>query len=230
MQHQRLQRSCGFTLSHLIYQIFKIKESETGASEEKIDRTLFFVYNLYIIHKQNENKNVLGSSCILGKWEEIQKVLLDGYENFGWEPDDNLPQSSQSRHPEAEKMMTLRLKRDRKIVNKTELTRLQRNFEACVREIQSLENSKTSKATIWALAAGVIGTAFIACSTFAVTAVPPKILLCIIFAIPGFLGWILPYFLYKKIVRNQTEKLTPMIEAKYDEIYEICEKGNKLLY
>lgn len=76
----------------------------------------------------------------------------------------------------------------------------------------------------------MIGTAFIACSTFAVTAVPPKILLCIIFAIPGFLGWILPYFLYKKIVRNQTEKLTPMIEAKYDEIYEICEKGNKLLY
>lgn len=56
--------------------------------------------------------------------------LLDGYENFGWEPDDNLPQSSQSRHPGAEKMMTLRLKRDRKIVNKTELTRLQRNFEA----------------------------------------------------------------------------------------------------
>ena len=94
--------------------------------------------------------------------------------------------------------MTLRLKRDRKIVNKTELTRLQRNFEACVREIQSLENSKTSKATIWALAAGVIGTAFIACSTFAVTADPPKILLCIIFAIPGFLGWILPYFLYEK--------------------------------
>ena len=125
--------------------------------------------------------------------------LLDGYENFGWEPDDNLPQSSQSRHPGVEKMMTLRLKRDRKIVNKTELTRLQRNFEACVREIQSLENSKTSKATIWALAAGVIGTAFIACSTFAVTADPPKILLCIIFAIPGFLGWILPYFLYKKI-------------------------------
>ena len=76
MQHQRLQRSCGFTLSHLIYQIFKIKESETGASEEKIDRTLFFVYNLYIIQKQNENKNVLGSSCILGKWEEIQKEKI----------------------------------------------------------------------------------------------------------------------------------------------------------
>ena len=46
-------------MSHLIYQIFKIKESETGASEEKIDRTLFFVYNLYIIQKQNGVRIVL---------------------------------------------------------------------------------------------------------------------------------------------------------------------------
>ncbi len=28
----------------------------------------------------------------------------------------------------------------------------------------------------------------------------------------------------------QEEQITPLIEAKYDEIYEICEKGNKLLY
>ena len=66
-------------------------------------------------------------------------------------------------------------------------------------------------------------------STFAVTADPPQILLCIILAIPGFLGWILPCFLYKRGVRKQTEKITPLIEEKYDEIYEICEKGNKLL-
>ena len=92
MQHQRLQRSCGFTLSHLIYQIFKIKESETGASEEKIDRTLFFVYNLYIIHKQNENKNVLGSSCILGKWEEIQKEKIKMIRILVVEDDEKLNQ------------------------------------------------------------------------------------------------------------------------------------------
>ena len=66
-------------------------------------------------------------------------------------------------------------------------------------------------------------------ATFAVTAQPPQILLCIILAIPGFLGWILPYFLYKAGVRKQTEKITPPIKEKYDEIYEICEKGNKLL-
>lgn len=76
---------------------------------------------------------------------------------------------------------------------------------------------------------GILGTAFMAGATFAVTAQPPHILLCIILAIPGFLGWILPYFLYKAGVRKQTEKMTPLIEEKYDEIYEICEKGNKLL-
>ena len=76
---------------------------------------------------------------------------------------------------------------------------------------------------------GILGTAFMAGATFAVTAQPPHILLCIILAIPGFLGWILPSFLYKAGVRKQTEKMTPLIEEKYDEIYEICEKGNKLL-
>ena len=79
-------------MSHLIYQIFKIKESETGASEEKIDRTLFFVYNLYIIHKQNENKNVLGSSCILGKREEIQKEKIKMIRILVVEDDEKLNQ------------------------------------------------------------------------------------------------------------------------------------------
>ena len=110
-----------------------------------------------------------------------------------------------------------------------ELTRLQRNFEACVAEIGNLEKEKISRPSIAAITVGIIGTAFMAGSTFAVTAQPPHIILCIILAIPGFLGWVMPYFLYKAGVRRQTERITPLIEAKYDEIYEICEKGNKLL-
>lgn len=67
-------------------------------------------------------------------------------------------------------------------------------------------------------------------STFAVTAPPPRYILCILLAVPGFLGWIFPYFLYKRTAGKQAEKLTPLVEAKYDEIYEICKKGSKLLY
>ncbi len=156
--------------------------------------------------------------------------LLDGYENFGWEPDENLPENGKDRNPVSQQKMVLRLKRNRKIVNKMELTRLERNFEACVNEIDKLEKEKTSVATVYALVLGIIGTAFMAGSTFAVTAQPSNYILCIILAVPGFLGWIFPYFLYKKIVGKQTERVTPLIEEKYDEIYEICEKGNKLLY
>lgn len=156
--------------------------------------------------------------------------LLDGYESFGWEEDGRLAEITASRSSALKQRTVLRMKRNRKLVNKVELTRLERNFEACVEEIGKLEQAKTSSATMYAIIAGIIGTAFMAGSVFAVTAQPPYYILCILLAVPGFLGWILPYFLYKKIVGKKTEKIMPLIEAKYDEIYEICEKGNKLLY
>lgn len=156
--------------------------------------------------------------------------LLDGYESFGWEEDGSLTESGMTRSASLQQKAVLRLKRNRKIVNRMELTRLERNFEACMDEIDRLEKAKTSAATMYAIIAGVIGTAFMAGSTFAVTAQPPHYILCILLAVPGFLGWIVPYFLYKKIAEKQTQKITPLIEAKYDEIYGICEKGHKLLY
>lgn len=160
----------------------------------------------------------------------VVPLLLDGDENFGWEVNESLPQNGMEGKQGGVLRTMIRLKRDRKILNKMELTRLQRNFEACVAEIQTLERRKTSAATAYAIILGVIGTAFMAGSTFAVTAQPPHIILCIVLAVPGFLGWIFPYFLYRKIKEKQTQKITPLIDAKYDEIYELCEKGSKLLY
>lgn len=157
--------------------------------------------------------------------------LLDCYENFGWEPDGNVQDNArENRNPQRQGKAVLCLKRNRKIVNKMELTRLQRNFEACVSEIEALEKSKTSGAAVYALIIGILGTAFMAGSTFAVTAQPPHVILCILLAVPGFIGWILPYFVYRRTVRRKTKRVTPLIEEKYDEIYLICEKGNKLLY
>ena len=76
---------------------------------------------------------------------EQVSFLLDGYECFGWEQDENYAGLIDV-NPYIPKM-TIRLKRNRKILNKMELTRLQRNFEACVKEIEMLEQSKTSKGT-----------------------------------------------------------------------------------
>lgn len=150
-------------------------------------------------------------------------LYMDCYENFGWVLDDNIITTSQ------EHTVTLRMKRDRKIVNKAELTRLQRHFEACADEIQQLERSQSSVAKLWALVTGIIGTAFMAGSVFAVTHVPPLYWLCVLLAVPGFSGWIAPYFIYRRKAELQARKVQPLIEAKQDEIYEICEKGHSLL-
>ena len=153
-------------------------------------------------------------------------MILGGYENFGWQPDGNFTEK-QNRSEQSRTL--IRMKRDRKIINKAELTRLQRNFESCMEQIASLEHSKTSAATMTALIIGVIGTAFMAGSTFAVTAPSPYITLSIVLAVPGFIGWIAPYFLYKRMVKKQEDKVESLIEDKLDEIYEICEKGSHLL-
>lgn len=74
--------------------------------------------------------------------DSMVSLLLDGYENFGWELNESLPDSGAGGKAGSISKTVIRLKRDRKIVNKAELTRLQRNFEACVTEIQALEKEK----------------------------------------------------------------------------------------
>jgi len=152
---------------------------------------------------------------------DLHPMYADSYENFGWILDTTTkPQVGMG-------SVTMRFKRDRKIRNKAELTRLQRQFDACANEIVSMEKSKSASASIVAYTVGLIGTAFMAGSTFAVLA--ENILLCVVLAVPAFIGWILPYFLYKSTYAKKTAKVTPLIESKYDEIYEVCERANSLL-
>jgi len=153
----------------------------------------------------------------------MESVYADGYQNFGWKLEEK------SGVVTGINSSFLKFKRDRKILNKAELTRLQRQFDACVGEIVALEKSKTTNAMIASLIIGLIGCAFLAGSVFAVTAGPPNILLCIIFGLPGIVCWILPYFVYKAMSLKRSQKVEPLIDAKYDEIYEVCEKANGLL-
>jgi len=154
---------------------------------------------------------------------DMESVYADGYQNFGWELDEK------SGVVTGINSSSLKFKRDRKILNKTELTRLQRQFDACVGEIVALEKSKTTCATIGALIIGLIGCAFMAGSVLAVIAEPPNILLCVIFGLPGIVSWILPYFVYKALSLKRSQKAEPLIDVKYDEIYEVCEKASRLL-
>lgn len=156
-------------------------------------------------------------------------MYLDCYENFGWMAEEKEYVPERQTGVQGIHRVTFCMKRDRKIMNKMELTRLQRNFEACAREIETLEKAKTQKPCIWAITVAIIGTVFMAGATFAVTYEPPIIWLCVLLAIPGFIGWIVPYFLYQHLVKKQTQRIEPLIEEKMEEIYKICEKGHSLL-
>ena len=163
-------------------------------------------------------------------------LCLDSYPCFGWEEDPNQGRPGRRRSPAIpaapgpKEMETLCFRRARSISGKAELTRLQRNFDSCIAELRALERSKTTRAAAAALTSGVLGTAFMAGSTFAAVSTPPVVWLTILLAIPGFLGWILPYFLYRAMVRWKAAQIEPLMEQKYDEINEICERGSRLLH
>ena len=148
---------------------------------------------------------------------ERAALLMDCYQSLGWEAENGTAPGR------------IMLRRSRKIMNKAELTRLQRNFEACIEEIDTLQKSKKSKATAVSILIGLIGTAFMAGSVFAVTAQQPVIWLCVLLAIPAFGLWALAPILYPRMVAKRTSIVNELIEQKYDEIYTICEKGSKLI-
>jgi hypothetical protein len=155
---------------------------------------------------------------------EMEGVYADGYPSFGWVLDSVIPS------PIGFSTVSLKFKRDRKIRNKAELSRLQRQFEIGIAEIEGLEKSKSTAAFIVALTVGLIGTAFMTGSVFAIVpTVGSNILLCAILAVPAFIGWVLPYFIYKKIQAKRTATVVPLIEKQYDDIYEICIKSHALL-
>lgn len=125
------------------------------------------------------------------------------------------------------KSITLKLQRKRKFENRTVLCDLQRKCEDAFNNIEKLEKSKEIKPIALSLGIGILGTAFIAGATFAYLAY--MIVLCVILAIVGFTGWILPYFIYINILKKNIEKTKPLIDSNYDVIYEACDKARELL-
>lgn len=150
----------------------------------------------------------------------MESMYVDSYQNFGWEYEGTSAQENNDH-------VTMKFKRDRKIRNKAELSRLQRQFESYAHEIEALERSRTTTATIAAFSIGLVGTALLGCSMFSY--LNGMLPLMVVLAIPGFLGWIIPYFCYQKLCRNRERQIAPLIDQKNDEIYAVCEQGCRLL-
>jgi hypothetical protein len=151
----------------------------------------------------------------------LEAIYVDNYPQFGWEME------SRTYSMQGPYYVTMKFKRDRRIKNKVELTRLQRMFESYVKELDRLEKSKVVTASTVACVIGVIGTGFMVGSVFSYQA--SMIPLSIVLAVPGGAGWIIPYFCFLRIRARKSSEVSPLIEQQYDAIYDVCEKAHALL-
>ena len=152
---------------------------------------------------------------------EVEHLYIDQYPNFGWTLE------SITHSGKGPLFSALRFKRDRSLGKNMELTRLQRQFETGVKDIRHLEVSKQVTASAAAYATGIAGTGFMTGATFSY--LNGSSLLCILLAVPAFIGWVLPYFLFVRIRDKKIEDLTPLIDKQYEMIYTVCEKAYSLL-
>jgi hypothetical protein len=131
-----------------------IKTSKTLISKNKYGRR--YIKEIITMSEIRVNsKNFIGYEYKeIAASRNLEGVYADGYPNFGWELDGG-------------NYGRLKFKRNRKIRNKVELSRLQREFESKIREVENLERSKTSGAQVTALTVGLIGTVLLGGATFA---------------------------------------------------------------
>ncbi len=157
-------------------------------------------------------------------------ITIDGYESFGWEltEQSKIQQEKNASRANLPQHERLRFRRDRHITNRVELTRLERNLEAVLDEIERLEDKKTIRGTMASIILGLVGCGFLAAGLMAYLSDASYVMLMVILAIPGFLCWVFPYFVYQKIRKLDTERLDPIIDGKYEEIYDLCKRGHEL--
>ena len=162
---------------------------------------------------------------------DMEGLYADSYPSFGWELEGGTPCTTLDYI--GNDTINLKFKRDRKIKNKTELTRLQRKFENDVEDICHLEKSKNTSATIGASVNGILGAVMFALSVFLMTgmlsAAGYTMPLVVVTGVIGILLWVLIYPTIKRQRAKSTAKASPLIEQKYDSINETCEKAYALL-
>lgn len=186
--------------------------------------------------KNTETKDFIAYEYLsLNVKSDKEPLYIDCYENFGWilinntALVDNEDYYINNVNINGNKLVNIKFKRDRKIKNKVKLISLQRKIEISLKEIDKLEKQPYTKGMCYAMSIGVIGTIFLAISVFSITAINPIYILAIPTGIIGLIGWILPFFIYKKVSSTKEKENTTLIDEQYNIIYDTCEQARILI-
>ena len=162
---------------------------------------------------------------------DMEGLYADSYPSFGWELEGRTPYTTLGYI--GNDTINLKFKRDRKIKNKMELTRMQRQFENYAEDICNLEKSKNTPAIVSASILGVIGAVMFALSVFLISGMLSAsgytMPLVVVTGVIGILLWAFIYPVFKKEKSKGIAKANPIIEQRYDSVNEVCEKAHALL-
>ncbi|AUJ28858.1 hypothetical protein [Liquorilactobacillus hordei] len=151
---------------------------------------------------------------------KFRDLYLDSYPHFGWYV------TTVTAAKNHQSKIAISLKRNRVMTNKAELVRLQSKFEALVKQLNIIDNKNELIPTVYACLIGIIGTIFIGLAFL--TYQYSNLFLSLIVSLPGFTGWITPYWFYKYFKKIITGKNTVVVNQIYDEIFKTCRRAQGL--
>lgn len=153
---------------------------------------------------------------------DLVTVATDCYENLGWEI------TGVSKSPTSH-CSTLSFRRSRKMKGKAQLVKIQRKMDDALCLIAELEKKKTSKATVQALAVGIVAALVLGVGMCCTMIWADTLMVVgIVVGILGIAGCIANYFLYCRSAAKETERVMPQIEAAYDGLATLCEEAQTI--
>lgn len=152
---------------------------------------------------------------------DLEPVYRDAYASFGWVVEGTGPSSLNTR------TVTLNLKRDRRLKGQPAMVELQNSCEAALAEIVRLERSKSAASLTSSLSVGLVGTAAMAGSVFALNA--DATWLSIVLGAVGLIGWVLGFLTHGYVARRKAAQIAPLIDHAYSVVYDTCEQASRLL-
>ena len=121
----------------------------------------------------------------------------------------------------------LKFKRDRRIENKQQLDKLEREYEAALSAISKIERKNSAQTMGVSLGTGIIGAVFVGLSVY--NFISSNIVLGAVFAAIGAIGWTIGFFSNKKVGDRKSTQTESYIREQMDIVYSTCEKAHALL-
>jgi len=176
-------------------------------------------------------------------------MYIDCMENFGWslvENDGydvgalltnlnpvnlgkNIANAAQSFGETADpsETMMLKFKRDRRIENKQQLEKLEREYEEALSAINKAERKNVAQTMGISLGTGIIGTVFIGLAVY--NFIFSNTVLGVLFAAVGAVGWTIGFFSNMKVGKKKSAQTEPYVQEQLNIVYSTCEKAHALL-